>query len=502
MDPRGVVGHVLPQRQGPDRFALKYAHEYLSTPLPTPTYPIDITSGLTAWGGFGNSGEMPPQYPNPVGDCVDAAKYHLYMSTALGAGQPLPALTTLQCITDYFAQTGGKDTGVRISDSLLWSYNRGDILAFAPVDYTNLAVRDGLCQAGWGIILGMWLPTANNGQGGGHCVVLAKVVAQGGDEFFITWGDVESFKDETYLYTIDEAWLVVTHEEQLAAFEPALLADITALGGTGGPPPPPPVYPTPIAGETVLIQTVGTPFGGTPTAVQQAINVQNTGATLLAFVCGSTATSPMASSVSGAGATWTRRGSRFDHPGTVEVWEGTGAAAGVQTVTASLVGPIANCAFIVQEWTGTGSTAPDSVTYGSSSAPPSVIVSPQAGDGVSAFIFCGNGIINVAAPFTGEITLPMVNVSSCVAPVTGALAAAWVTGGGAWNGLAIALPAGSAPPPPPPSPLPPPSPTSFLDHIKSELQALDATLQAIIAEITAQDAATFGGSSYGGGATG
>jgi hypothetical protein len=74
-----------------------------------------------------------------------------------------------------------------------------------------------------------------------NCIVKVKADGKGLDGY-VTWGQVQMATEQWTEACLQEAWLVVTTEEQLAKFTPALLADIQALGGTGGSTP---VQPTP-----------------------------------------------------------------------------------------------------------------------------------------------------------------------------------------------------------------------------------------------------------------
>ncbi len=236
----GLTGR-LPVKAPADRFPLKWAHEYLTTLLPTPRYPVDVTGGITDWGMLGND-----QY----GDCAEAGYRHVEMSTAVAAGAPVPVFTTAEAVAEYLWATGGADTGLNLADFLLKLYRRGRAKAFAPVDHTNRASVDYFTQFGYGLYLGVNLTgdaqqrfqqglpwTVADGQtpdpSEGHCIVKTK--ADGADlDGYVTWGAEQAATVEWSTACVEEAWLVVTTEEQVSMFEPQLLADINSLGGTGG----------------------------------------------------------------------------------------------------------------------------------------------------------------------------------------------------------------------------------------------------------------------------
>ncbi len=234
-------GHLgrLPVKSPETRFPIRFAHEYLAELLPVPPYPIDQTYGITGWGMLGN---------DRYGDCGEAGIRHIEMSTAAAASQTVPQIADQTAIDEYFAFTGGQDTGVNLADFLLWLYRKGRILGFAPVDHTNLASCDSLLALGHGLYCGVSLTddaerlfaanqpwTTDQGQHPnpslGHCIV--KIAADGhGLEHWLTWGASQSATAAWGATCLDEVWLVLTTEEQMAAFVPALVADIEALHGT------------------------------------------------------------------------------------------------------------------------------------------------------------------------------------------------------------------------------------------------------------------------------
>jgi|SRR5579884_3332869 len=234
----GLLGR-LPQRPPEKRYAISWAHEQLAAPLPPPKYPIDVTHGLQDWGILGN---------DRYGDCAVAGRYHLSLSTALAASQPEPHFTDEQVIQEYLTYTGGQDQGAVLADYLLWLYEQELILAFAPVDVSNIEHADALMAMFNGLYCGMSLTadapalfaehqpwTTANGESPvssmGHCIV--KVAADGETDKWVTWGAVQPSTSEWTRSCLQEAWCIVTNEEQLAAFEPSLLQEIEALGGQG-----------------------------------------------------------------------------------------------------------------------------------------------------------------------------------------------------------------------------------------------------------------------------
>ena len=235
----------LPVRAPADRFPINWAHDYLVAPTPAPVYPIDVTGGLTDFGMLGND-----QY----GDCGEAGVRHVEMTTALAAGSAVPSFTSEESIAEYLDFTGGQDTGVVLADFLLWLFNRGRIRGFAPVDHNNVPQMDALMAEFHGLYVGVSLTsdaqqlfpdgvwTTANGEAAdpsmGHCI--EKVFSDGATEDkWVTWARLMKSTVGWSAACVDEAWLVLTTEEQMAKFVPQLIAEIQALGGRFAVPPQP-----------------------------------------------------------------------------------------------------------------------------------------------------------------------------------------------------------------------------------------------------------------------
>lgn len=251
----------LPRRPPELRFPLKWAHEYLLS-FPTPTFPIDRTEGIVNLGMQDN---------NNWGDCVEAAEVHGEMTTAVASGvsfTPGPdlALQRAQQYAGFGTTPPGPGTDMPSYYQTL--YEAKLIIAWAPVDLSNLPACYALMAAGFGIQIGVELYTDNELQfdqgqpfdatGGldpseGHAVLWAYSETATGPHKVGTWaiweGTTHAWLEGACLTNPDgEGYLVVYTEEQAALFEPALLEDVQALSGTGpipAPPPAPPAPPTP-----------------------------------------------------------------------------------------------------------------------------------------------------------------------------------------------------------------------------------------------------------------
>jgi hypothetical protein len=243
----------LPVKPPAERFAIQYLSSYLSTPLPPPAYPVDVTAGITDWGMLGNGPDPTlPQYPHGLLDCTFAGRQHNRMAKAAAAGEQEQWETTEALAAEYLAYDKGKDVGANMADLLLYWYQAGTILAFAPLDHTDPAEVDAAMAAFHGAYVGVDLTadaeqlfgqhqpwtTANGEQpqpNGGHCIV--KVAADGSQfDSWVTWGAVQQSTLGWTRACLEEAWVIITAEDAQAASLnlTQLKADIDALHGTGG----------------------------------------------------------------------------------------------------------------------------------------------------------------------------------------------------------------------------------------------------------------------------
>src|ERR1700721_2273320 len=67
----------LPKKAPAERFNIQYLSAYLPSPLPAPTYPVDVTAGITDWEMLGNGPDPTcTTHPKGVGDCTFAGRQH------------------------------------------------------------------------------------------------------------------------------------------------------------------------------------------------------------------------------------------------------------------------------------------------------------------------------------------------------------------------------------------------------------------------------------------
>jgi len=243
----------LPAKPPAERFAIQYLSGYLTTPLPAPAYPIDVTEGITDWGMLGNGPDPScTSHPNGVGDCTFAGRQHYRMAKAAAGQETETWESSNALVAESLAYDHGQDCGANIADLLLYWYKAGTILAFAPLDHTRPAEVDAAMAAFHGVYAGVDL-TADADKlfeegkpwttvGGeqpdpqeGHCIV--KVAADGrAHDTWVTWGAAQRSTLAWTKACMEEAWVVLTSEDVRAAGVDiaALRADIDALHGTGG----------------------------------------------------------------------------------------------------------------------------------------------------------------------------------------------------------------------------------------------------------------------------
>jgi hypothetical protein len=249
-----VAGHrgKLPPKKGAEKFSIGWIHDYLRTSLPAPSYPIDVSYGILDWHMLGNGPDPTCTVrPNGVGDCTFAGREHYKMAKAAAARISEKWEDSNALVEEYLAYDHGRDRGANIADLLLTWFRAGKILAFAPVDYTNRQQCDSAMQAFNGLYVGVQLTddadelftqhlpwTVTDGQqpnpAEGHCIV--KVGSDGASEdTWVTWGGLQKSTLAWTAACLDEAWVMITSEDEAHQIDLAKLrADIKALEGQGG----------------------------------------------------------------------------------------------------------------------------------------------------------------------------------------------------------------------------------------------------------------------------
>jgi hypothetical protein len=242
----------LPVKPPAERFKIQYLSGYLSVPLPPPVYPVDVTAGITEWGMLGNGPDPAvPQYPDGVRDCTFAGRQHYRMAKAAAAGQQEQWESCAALVAEYLAYDKGQDQGAQMAELLLYWYQAGTILGFAPLDHHNPAEVDSAMATFHGAYVGVNLTddadslftqhqpwTVANGEqpdtNDGHCIL--KVAADGNQfDSWVTWGAVQQSTLPWTKACLEEAWVIITEEDaHNAKVDVAKLqADINALHGQG-----------------------------------------------------------------------------------------------------------------------------------------------------------------------------------------------------------------------------------------------------------------------------
>jgi hypothetical protein len=247
-----TAGHRgrLPVKPVGQRFPIQYLSSYLRAPLPVPSYPVDVTAGVTDWGMLGNGPDPTcTTHPQGVGDCTFAGRQHYRMAKAAAQHQTQQWESSDELVAEYLKYDHGKDQGANIADLLLHWYKAGAIMAFAPVDHTQPAEVDAAMAAFHGVYAGVNLTsdadslfeqgkpwTVADGQrpnpAEGHCIV--KVAADGQQtDTWVTWGAAQRSTLGWTKACLEEAWVIITHDDGTVDL-PTLRADIDVLHGTGG----------------------------------------------------------------------------------------------------------------------------------------------------------------------------------------------------------------------------------------------------------------------------
>lgn len=258
------LGGKLPQRQGGDRFAIAWSEDYMGA-APAPTYPIDVSAGITGWLMLGNGPDPTLTVYNgqPVGDCVVAAWKHDTMIAIKLGHLPEAEPTADQTVTLYLQYSHGQDNGVVIADFLLWLYQQKLILGFAPVNPASVDAV--MAQVGRGLITGVELTddaqqlfqdgqpwTTANGETpdpqNGHAILKVKSQSGSGTGTFVSWGQDQAAEGPWIKACASEFWLILTPEDRAsmdAATWTRLVGDLDALPAAHGPAPAPAPAPAP-----------------------------------------------------------------------------------------------------------------------------------------------------------------------------------------------------------------------------------------------------------------
>jgi hypothetical protein len=195
--------------------ALGELRDYASGPLPLPPASVNVP---------------PASYPidgnDTLGDCVACGVAHLIAAWDTETHEPDPVPNQSQVEAEYFALTGGQDTGLDEHTVLQTWHTQGlfrrKIAGYAPVEPTDLI---GLHQAiafYGGAMLGIQCPASAQEQfqagepwtyvpgspvEGGHCIVALGYTQT--SLLCATWGGIAEVTAGFWAHFGDEAWAVL-----------------------------------------------------------------------------------------------------------------------------------------------------------------------------------------------------------------------------------------------------------------------------------------------------
>lgn len=186
------------------------------------------------------AGKLPPppasvpvpkaQYPmdgnDQYGDCVMAGTAHLIAAWDAEVGQSDPVPTGDAVVQEYFALTGGPDSGLNEADVLAHWQQVGlfgrRIEGYAPVDPRNLVELHQAVAFYGGSMLGIacpqsaqeqfaagepWTFVPNSPVVGGHCIVALGYTPTA--VLCATWGGIAEVTYSFLAHFMDEAWAVI-----------------------------------------------------------------------------------------------------------------------------------------------------------------------------------------------------------------------------------------------------------------------------------------------------
>jgi hypothetical protein len=82
----------LPKKPPGERFNIQYLSAYLTSPLPAPDYPVDVTAGIADW-----------EISLGVGDCTFAGRQHNRMAKAAAAPETEVWESSNALVAEYLA---------------------------------------------------------------------------------------------------------------------------------------------------------------------------------------------------------------------------------------------------------------------------------------------------------------------------------------------------------------------------------------------------------------
>lgn len=233
---------------------------YASAPLPAP--PASVAAPVVAaWGMDGNGPDPTVTIPGDesgVGNCTICGAAHGIAAWNAEVGTKDAVPTADQVVTQYFALTGGQDTGLACTSVLQTWHTTGlfglnKIAAWAPVNHKQIIDIHQAVDAYGACYIGINLPDSAETQfennepwsyvgdppTGGHCVTIVGYDAT--QVWLVTWGQLQSASYVWLSAYLEEAYAIVPQAFVEAGKGPtlnlaALQADIASLNVTPKPP--------------------------------------------------------------------------------------------------------------------------------------------------------------------------------------------------------------------------------------------------------------------------
>lgn len=218
--------------------ALSLLSAYSRGKLPKPRAEVPVPA-VPDWGMLGN---------DTVGDCTIAGAGHLILAADAEVGEHDPAPDTPQAKAQYFAITGGQDTGCVEADVLKLWYRAGlfspanRVAGYAPVDPRDVTAVHQAIDLYGAAYIGVQLPESAQQQfadgepwtvdpdspiEGGHCIVLV-----GYDQQYVqavTWGAVVNVAYPWLAEFMEECWAVIPQAFVEAGHDAVDRLDLAAL---------------------------------------------------------------------------------------------------------------------------------------------------------------------------------------------------------------------------------------------------------------------------------
>lgn len=221
-------------------YGLRDLSAYTTKRLPAPPAAVDYYSKVdpALWGMLGN---------DSLGDCAMAGWVHLMRAwnSEVGTTDPVPEVGAT--VAQYFALTGGQDSGLVLHNVLQAAASPGlfggtsKIDAYVPVALNTVDLCAAVAFFG-ALYIGIAMPASAQEQfaagqpwivdprspiEGGHCVIVVGYDHRG--VWIITWGALQLVTWPWLATYLDEAWVIVPQQFDEAKHGPFADLDLASL---------------------------------------------------------------------------------------------------------------------------------------------------------------------------------------------------------------------------------------------------------------------------------